>query len=287
MKKLILIIGVLAIWLMPLFTFAQEIATEAPPPVEEVPYVAQVVKWSNALYNLPAIPLVVIGCIMVGYFAKLVPIIPNTWIPGIVFLVGIAANLVMTPLNSGPDWARAVILGLVAGGGSIFVHRKWLKDWIDIDVFGDIGKKASVIILLGLLAGGSVGCVNLARLKPVAVAEGQDAYLVNAERVHVTSLEAYISVTNWELNNRESLPVEVSRAVDKVRSEFKPAWNEADKILEDYRTNRMGISDLERLTAALQAAQDSMLRLKSDKNEAAKLFAAISDLTGAVAQLRN
>jgi hypothetical protein len=284
MKKLTLIIGVLAIWLMPLFAFAQDVAPEVP---EEIPYVSQVVKWSNALYNLPAIPLVVIGCIMVGYFAKLVPIIPNSWIPGIVFLVGIAANIVMTPLDSAQDWGRAVILGLVAGGGSIVVHRKWLKDWIDIDVFGDIGKKVGVILLLGLLAGGSVGCVNMARLKPVAVAEGQDAYLVNAERIHSTSLDAYIAITNWELNNRNGLPVEVSRAVDKVRREFKPAWNEADKILDDYRANRIGVSDLERLTAALQAAQESMLRLKADRNEVTQLFSAIAGLTSAVSELRN
>lgn len=303
LKQILFLIGVLAVLLMPLFTYAQDVTppvvpdktdpTEAtnPAPGEEIPYVAQVVKWSNALYNLPAIPLVVLGCIMVGYFAKLVPIIPNGWIPAIVFLAGIVANLVMTPLNSGPDWGRAIILGLVAGGGSIFVHRKWLKDWIDIDVFGDLGKppKVGLFLLCGFLSFGLTGCAwfQPEKLKPVAVAEGHDPYLVNAERIHKSSLGVYRILTEWELAQRANLPASVSRAVDKVRAEFKPAWVEADTILQDYRDKR-GIStnDLERVTAALAAAQSSMLRLKADQTQVTTIFSSITDLTSAVGALR-
>lgn len=104
-----------------------------------IPQLETILKYNDALLGLPALPLVLLGCIMVGYMAKLVPIVSNRWIPSIVFATGIAANLVITPLSGRQEWARAVILGMIAAGAALFIHRKWLRNWIDVDIFSAKG----------------------------------------------------------------------------------------------------------------------------------------------------
>lgn len=100
----------------------------------DVPYISTLLKYNDALAGLPSLPLVVIGCIVVGYMCKLIPIIANRWIPSLVFLSGILMNLgIAKPDN----WVRSLIFGLIAGAASIVIHRKMLKDWIDADVFPD------------------------------------------------------------------------------------------------------------------------------------------------------
>ena len=96
--------------------------------VTNVPYLNQVLIWNETLNGLPALPLVLLGCIVIGYMAKLMPFLPNKWIPAIVFLFGIGANLgIQTPDN----WMKAIIFGMVAGAAAIFLHRKFLRKWID------------------------------------------------------------------------------------------------------------------------------------------------------------
>lgn len=100
-----------------------------------LPYLNEALKINDALLGLPALPMVLIGCIVCGYMCKLIPRVQNRWIPGVVFAVGIGLNICMVIPCSLADGARAVILGMVAGGASILIHRKLLKNWIDVNVF--------------------------------------------------------------------------------------------------------------------------------------------------------
>ena len=97
-----------------------------------VPYIDQILKINEQFVGLPALPLVFFGCIMFGMLLKAVPTYPNQWIPAGVFLAGILFNLGITP----PTWAnavRAIILGLIAGGGAWIAHRKVVSKWVTSD----------------------------------------------------------------------------------------------------------------------------------------------------------
>lgn len=100
-----------------------------------IPYIDTVLRWNDSLLGLPALPLVLLGCVVCGYMIKLTPFVPNRWIPVCVFAFGILANLGINPPTTFPLGVRAVILGMVAGGASIIVHRKLLRKWIDVNVF--------------------------------------------------------------------------------------------------------------------------------------------------------
>lgn len=263
-------------------------AQTVPGPEVVQPVLDQLVSWNNALLGLPALPLVILGAIMVGYFCKLLPVISNKFIPTIVFSFAVAAYLGMTPLEGVRDWTRAIILGLSAGGASIFIHRKWLRSWIDIDVFGPT---VPLIFFVGFLAYSATGCswYKLSDLKPVPVAKGQDPVVVNAERVQTTSLAVFKEVTEWELAYRVSLPVAVSRATDAARKEFPSAWRESRKALAEYKQFR-GVSTnaLDRTTAALKATEAALLRLKShsDPESVVSVFSTLRSLADSIAMLR-
>jgi hypothetical protein len=156
--------------------------------------------------------------------------------------------------------------------------------------FGDGPPPPSLplILLLGALAFGLSGCAwfHPQDIKPAAVAQGQDAALVNAERIHASSLGVYKEIITWETQNRAVLPVEVSRAVDKTRREFPKAWREANAILKDYRANRGDPTNVNRIAAALAAAQSSMLRLKVDASTSNELFTALNQLSESIATLK-
>ena len=105
-------------------------------------------------------------------------------------------------------------------------------------------------------------------LKPAPVAAGEDSVIVNAERIQNSSLDIYEQVTEWEFENRATLPVGVSRAVDKYRAEFKPAWKTSRVILEDYKAKRgPDATAVAKVTAALSAAQSALLNLKLGQTE--------------------
>lgn len=97
-------------------------------------FLEKALKINDALLGLPALPTVLLGCIVCGYMMKLIPIIPNRWIPTGVFAFGIFANIGMSAATSNVSMAsitRCVILGMVAGFASIVIHQKYLKKWID------------------------------------------------------------------------------------------------------------------------------------------------------------
>ncbi len=103
-------------------------------PATDIPYLTQLLHYNDALAGLPSLPLVVLGCIVIGYMCKLIPVISNQWIPLVVFVCGIGANL---GIQKPDNWVRAVIFGMIAGAASIIIHRKLLRGWIDTDVFPD------------------------------------------------------------------------------------------------------------------------------------------------------
>lgn len=96
-----------------------------------IPYMEQVLKVNDALLGLPALPLVLVGCVMFGYFLKAIPPFPNRWIPAANFAAGILLNLTITPLRGPQEWTRAVILGMVASGAAWVLHKKVMSRWVD------------------------------------------------------------------------------------------------------------------------------------------------------------
>lgn len=96
-----------------------------------IPYMEHVLKLNDTLLGLPALPLVLIGCIACGYFLKAIPVFPNRWIPAANFAVGIVLNLTITPLRGPQEWTRAVILGMVASGAAWVLHKKVMSRWVD------------------------------------------------------------------------------------------------------------------------------------------------------------
>lgn len=103
----------------------------------EIPYLNQVLKWNDTLLGLPALPLVLLGCIVFGYVLKSAPVVRNRWIPFGVICFGIGANIFIKIPTSVELGARAVIYGMVVGVLSIVIHRKWLRDRIDARWFSD------------------------------------------------------------------------------------------------------------------------------------------------------
>jgi len=124
---------------------------------------------------------------------------------------------------------------------------------------------------------------------PAPVAPGQDAVVVNAERVQETSLEYFHQLDEWELANRSVLPAEVSRVVDKVRDDFPTLWNESRIALNAYKEKRgVSLEAMNRVTSALSAAQASMLRLRSnDAQSISSLTESLLRLSTSIQQLSN
>lgn len=96
-----------------------------------IPYLDKLLKWSDTMSGLPALPLVFLGCLAMGYVFAAIPIYKNRWIPAGVFAVGILLNLAITPIDNMQDATRAVILGLIAAGASWLFHKLVLSRWID------------------------------------------------------------------------------------------------------------------------------------------------------------
>lgn len=117
--------------------FAQSVDGSNPVDQQAVQsFIEKAIKINDTLLGLPALPTVLLGCIVFGYMMKLVPIVPNKWIPTGVFGFGIAANIAMSVMSSSVTMiscTRGVILGMVAGFASIVIHQKYLRNWIDVN----------------------------------------------------------------------------------------------------------------------------------------------------------
>jgi len=125
-----------------------------------------------------------------------------------------------------------------------------------------LSKFSFVLMLVLSLLVTPVLFTGCAGLKPVPVAEGEDPIVVNAERIQSSSLSIYEQVIKWEFANRAVLPAEVSRAVDKFRKEFPPAWKQSRSALVQYKAGTgPDATTVTRVTAALSIVQSSLLSL--------------------------
>lgn len=154
-----------------------------------------------------------------------------------------------------------------------------------------IAEKLSMLIVVGFMAASFSGCglINPEGIKPAAVEAGEDAVVVNAERVQETSLFAYERMIKWETTHRAILPVEVSRAVDQARKTFKPNWEASRVALKEYKKQRGdNIENVHRLTTALSVAQSSFLRLTSDQSsgDIGAIFTSLKQLSEAVQTIK-
>lgn len=109
-----------------------------------IPYLDKVLEWNDQLLGLPALPLVVVGCIAFGYLLKAWPQFDNRKIPswvvmaGIVLYFGITIRSILDEVRDAKTvaenavfmigWSfRTAVLGLIAGFVAIAVHRVFLK----------------------------------------------------------------------------------------------------------------------------------------------------------------
>jgi len=228
----------------------------------EIPYISTLLKYNDALAGLPSLPLVVIGCIVIGYMCKLIPVVSNRWIPAIVFLAGILMNLgIAKPDN----WVRSLIFGLIAGAASIVIHRKLLKDWIDADVFPDNGDKKNppglpmVLIPFMLMLTLALGC---AAIKP-----GNDPIVVRTEQFLRASQDTFLLSLRYD---------QMDRGFWKTNA---PAFHNYCEILRKptaYGTR----TNLPQYRVMLLSLNDVKGDYKSGKATSNELFTALSVLQG-------
>lgn len=99
-----------------------------------IPYLDQALKYNDALLGLPALPLLALACLCMGYAGKAMPFLQNRFIPLAVILIGIFGNVILG-LGGTSDKGlalvatigRQVILGFIVGCVAWFIHNKWLK----------------------------------------------------------------------------------------------------------------------------------------------------------------
>lgn len=179
--------------------------------------------------------------------------------------------------------------------GSAGVGLREIQDQVRSHVSGGTkaaaGKVTSFLVLVGLgttLVSAPVALTGCGGLKPAPIAEGQDSVVVNAERIQRSSLDVYEQVTKWEYANRATLSANVSRAVDRYRKEFPPAWKLSRSALADYKAKRGPDADtVAKLTAALSAAQSALLSLQlgGTDNEVVQANNAITSLINSIRTL--
>jgi len=206
------------------------------------------------------------------------------------------ASLIMPSAGASPVFAALM--------GSAGVGLREIKDQVQQRITEgpkpnepSVKSKSPSLVTSILLVGGLGGMLLSAplvltgcgSLKPVPVAEGHDAVVVNAERVQKSSLDIYEQTINWELAHRATLPASISRAVDKYRAEFLPAWKKSRVALQAYK-DRTGpdASTVARVTAALSVAQSSLLSLMlsgASDAEVAQANSAINSLITSIGSL--
>lgn len=261
LSGLALVLSLLSLFLT-LPAFAQDTNPPAPPKIpdvitESVPWLDTIMKLNDVAIGLPAIPVVIIGCIMVGYFLKLIPVFPNQWIPAVVILAGLGANLLVTPLDSGINILRAITFGMLCGGLAIWIHQKQLKDVIDVNSL-----KNGVGVLLasaGLLLG--VTACNTVQVKP-----GADAIVVHAEWTAENATSAFNSYFEWAAANWSALSPALRERTIALRNtgdqpgQAKRAILELRGASEEYKRVKTAENgaQVKALTASLLATVNSV-----------------------------
>lgn len=182
------LIGVLTMLLLlaALTTFAQDASTNnvpMPPPgaSANIPYLDQALKVNDALLGLPALPLLFLSCLAMAVLLRVIPVFPNQWLASSQIIFGMVANLFVTKLQTGSDWGRALLLGLITGVASVVVYRKYLKDKIETSFDTGSFNKPPLILLPFLIAALACGA-GCAALQP-----GADPFIVGIERAQTVA----------------------------------------------------------------------------------------------------
>lgn len=267
--------------LIPAFAIAQTItnAPPLPPSTESV-----ITKVSTVEINMEDMGLAIAFVLLLGGVIKNFTPIDNKWIPLITWILG---GLLYQWLAGGWTDPRQWMMALISVAGATGLHSATRS------TVASASPGPLTLLLCAAITFGGTGCKNFFNpqdLKPVPVAEGQDSIVVNAQRVQNTSLFAYQQLVEFELANRAILSVQFSRAVDQVRAQFKPNWRASRKALEDYQAKRgVSLDDMNRVTAALSAAQTAMLELRNsqDAGAIASVITSISRLANNINALRS
>lgn len=77
------------------------------------------------------------------------------------------------------------------------------------------------------------GCSNFGK-----VAEGQDAVVVNAERVAKLAFTTVDGFLRWEHASRALVPSDITKAADQLRGSFPQAFTAFREVTKAYKLNR-------------------------------------------------
>lgn len=95
-------------------------------------YLQEVLKWNDTLLGLPALPLILIGCLALGLAVQVIPWISNRFYSTVVLVFAILANVLIAPLKSVGDGVRACIYALIVTVAAVVLDRKYVSKWISL-----------------------------------------------------------------------------------------------------------------------------------------------------------
>lgn len=138
--------------------------------------VSKVVDAASYVSTAPASAITFIGCLLLGYFLKMVPMFPNKFIPLVNVIAGPLLFLAME-MDKPTQIAHPAVMHAIVGTGigmtAWVVHRTILRKWLDPKLFiADDDSKppftpVPVIIAALMLA----GCTSKPKPKPEPIAQ--------------------------------------------------------------------------------------------------------------------
>jgi len=98
----------------------------------------QVTHAVSYMMTAPAAVITIVGCILLGYFIKLVPGLPNKFIPLINLIAGPVMFILMEtgkPTHIAHPQIMFGVIGLGLSMASLAIHKTILRRWIDPKLF--------------------------------------------------------------------------------------------------------------------------------------------------------
>lgn len=96
-----------------------------------IPYLNEVLAWNDQLGGLPALPLIFVGCLGLGYLLKAIAAFDNRYIPRWVISFAVIANLAIAPKAADMSlrvWSgRTIVLGIITAAFAWMMHHFLLK----------------------------------------------------------------------------------------------------------------------------------------------------------------
>ena len=82
----------------------------------------------NWVYEAPAVLLIIVALNALGFVLKSSPFVPNTWIRGILCVVGITLTLLLAPIPQGRNpYVMLGVFGFIFAVVAMFAHATLLK----------------------------------------------------------------------------------------------------------------------------------------------------------------